>query len=435
MTTLERFEREIPRLMDEIAPARTPDYLDDMLRQTAARGQRPAWSPFERWLPMGGLTRTAEVPRVPWRAMALVTLLAITLVAAGLIVTAGSPPAVPDSFGPATNGALLYRDWDGSIRSIDPTTGFETSVATAEDGLGNPVPSRDGRRAAFYRASLDPSPIVIADIDGSNPTPLAGEYMAARSLDWSPDGRHVAFLTDDRGTFAVVVAAVDGSASTTLPLERDVFQLWYLPDGRLAMVGAEEPGRPCLPHDSPTNECALYLVDPDAPRTEAGFPTMILPASEFDGLGLHPSPDGTKAVYVNWQPGWEEGRLHIVELSSDIMGTRDRRLPVEGLNGPYAINRAWFSPDGSAILFDLFEEDGDHWAIVPSDGGPVRRIGPEWPGDGTDASWSPDGRSVLAHYWTNERRDLWVLDATGTGEDRRLDVDVPSLPAWQRGGS
>src|SRR6188508_2102584 len=65
MTTFERFERSIPELMTELAPARVPDYFDDMLRETASHGQRPAWSFPERCLPMetsvgpcaGGLAR------------------------------------------------------------------------------------------------------------------------------------------------------------------------------------------------------------------------------------------------------------------------------------------------------------------------------------------------------------------------------------------
>ena len=37
MTTFERFERDIPRLMDEIVPTRFPDYVDDLLRQDLER--------------------------------------------------------------------------------------------------------------------------------------------------------------------------------------------------------------------------------------------------------------------------------------------------------------------------------------------------------------------------------------------------------------
>ena len=63
MTAFERFEREIPSLMDEIAPPRLPDYLDDMLRQTGRTRQRPAWASPERWLPMDVIARPAPFER------------------------------------------------------------------------------------------------------------------------------------------------------------------------------------------------------------------------------------------------------------------------------------------------------------------------------------------------------------------------------------
>ena len=44
MSNFERFERSIPGLMDDLAPAGTPDYFDDLLRTTATHRQRPAWS-------------------------------------------------------------------------------------------------------------------------------------------------------------------------------------------------------------------------------------------------------------------------------------------------------------------------------------------------------------------------------------------------------
>ena len=133
-------------------------------------------------------------------------------------------------------------------------------------------------------------------------------------------------------------------------------------------------------------------------------------------------------MYVLWADG-AEGRLHVV----DVLTGEDQSLHLEGIDAEYAINRAWFSPDGSSILFDLFEAGGDHWAIVPASGGAVREIGPEWPGETPDAFWSPDGRSVLAFYpTTTGSNELWIHDATGTGADRRLQMEVPYLPEWQR---
>ena len=71
MTTFDRFEREIPELMAELAPARVPDYFDDMLQRPPGHDQRPAWSAPERWLPMGVIARTRPMRPLPWRPIAI----------------------------------------------------------------------------------------------------------------------------------------------------------------------------------------------------------------------------------------------------------------------------------------------------------------------------------------------------------------------------
>ena len=116
------------------------------------------------------------------------------------------------------------------------------------------------------------------------------------------------------------------------------------------------------------------------------------------------------------------------------LATRTASLfPLDSFPWDFSINRAWFSPDGKAILFDLFETDGDHWAVIPTAGGPIVRLGQKWPQNGTDAAWAPDGKSVLVRYPTSDTTSaLWLLDATGSGSDRQLQTDVPYLPEWQR---
>ena len=57
MMPTNRFERQLPVLLDELAQARTPDYFDDLLRLTARTRQRPAWTLLERWLPMVDIAR------------------------------------------------------------------------------------------------------------------------------------------------------------------------------------------------------------------------------------------------------------------------------------------------------------------------------------------------------------------------------------------
>jgi WD40 repeat protein len=428
MTAFDRIEPRLADLLGDLAAAHTPDYIDDLLRVAERAPQRAAWSAPERWLPMGILAQRSTVPRVPWGSFVLVAILTTALVAAGLIISAGSSPPIPAPFGPAVNGALLYRDADGTIRSLDAASGEVSTIVPLGTRFGDPVVSRDGRRLALFPAGSGPGRIDIAEMDGSDVTTLAGEHYQVSGIDWSPDSESLAIISDVRGIRSVSILPVDGSAARTLALGREVDQVWYLPDGRLALLAAREPGNACnLDTPFTIRSCDLFTVNADG----TGL-APVLDAARFDGITIHPSPDGTTLLYVFWADN-AEGRLHVVDLSTG----QDERLWLRGIGGAYAINRAWFSPDGSAILFDLFESGGDHWAVVSSAGGYVREIGPSWPDrpEGTipDASWSPDGRSVLAAYPTADgRHELWVLDATGQGTDRRLDVEVPYLPTWQR---
>ncbi|MFL5684875.1 MAG: TolB family protein [Chloroflexota bacterium] len=424
MTTFERFERSIPELMTELAPARVPDYFDDMLQQTASHGQRPAWSYPERWLPVEITARPLSMRSVPWRPLAVLALIAL-LVAAGLAAYVGSQPKLPPGFGPAANGVLLYRGVDGSVVSLDPATGTPATVASASDQLGEPVPSRDGTRVLFIPRSSTPSQIIVGDIDGSDRVRLAGEYLDIEAVDWSPDDGHVAFVANHGGHPAITVAAVDGNGAETLSLERDVAQIRYLPDGRLAIVAAEQPGDPCPSGDPAVSPCALFVVNPDGTGLD-----LLISAADFHGINtLDVSADGSKLLWVEWDTG-AEGRLHVFDLPTHV----DHRVPDDAFPTPYSMNRAWFSPDGTAILFDFFESDGDHFGIVPSAGGAPVRIGQKWSdGSAPDAGWAPDGKSILARYGTSgTASELWLLDPTGSGRDKQLQPNVPYLPEWQR---
>ena len=424
MSTFERFERSIPELMAELAPVREPDYIDDMLQQTARHGQRPAWSFPERWLPVDITARPLATRSFPWRPLAAVALLAL-LLAATLIAYTGSQTRLPPPFGVAANGALFYRA-GGATVSFDPVTAARVSVPVPE-GSGDPVLSRDGQRIALVAYGfVTPTPIVITGIDGSRPITLAGEYPEIDDVQWSPDGHRLAIVARDGDTSSITVAASDGSGAKTLIRGREIAEIAYLPDGRIAFVAADRAGEACPGADQTVAPCALFVVNADGTGLD-----RLIPPDAFHGINtISPSPDGTSILYVEWDAGTgATGRLHLFDLGKRL----DRLVPTNGFPTDFAINRAWFSPDGGSILFDFFDSGGDYWAIASPDGGAPVRIGRAWAGDSTDASWAPDGRSVLARYETGGTgSELWLLDATGAGQDRKLDVDVPYLPRWQR---
>ena len=149
MTAFDRFEREIPDLMAELAPPRVPDYFDDMLQQSAQTRQRPAWSAPERWIPMGVIARTQPMRPLPWRMIAIAV--ALLLLAGATLLYAGSRPRVPEPFGPARNGQILFSS-DGEIVAVDPRTGTATTLITGPETDTDPWFSNDGTTFAFDRS-------------------------------------------------------------------------------------------------------------------------------------------------------------------------------------------------------------------------------------------------------------------------------------------
>ncbi|HEX7346653.1 MAG TPA: hypothetical protein VF253_07660, partial [Candidatus Limnocylindrales bacterium] len=60
-----RIERTLPVLFDQLAEARTPDYLEAAIERASSRPQRAAWTFPERWLPVELVTTRVPSTRVP----------------------------------------------------------------------------------------------------------------------------------------------------------------------------------------------------------------------------------------------------------------------------------------------------------------------------------------------------------------------------------
>ncbi|HEY8168734.1 MAG TPA: hypothetical protein VIF84_08465 [Candidatus Limnocylindrales bacterium] len=431
MTSFDRIERRMPELMADMASAGVPDYFDSMLTQAAATRQRPAWASLERWLPMGVNARIDSLRSPSLRPMLILAVLGLLMIAALAVAAIASRPEetvpVPAPFGPAANGAMFYHDANGVISSADPTTGTSTEILRGSGAYEYPLPSRDGQRIAFEQTQLGVTQLFVADVDGSNMQVLDGQYAGLFEKDWSGDGRQLAILSMVDAVPTLSILEADGSGSRTVDIDREVSTFWYQPDGGFVVKASEQPGGTCRP-DVPSL-CGLFVIDATGQEVR-----QILPEADFAGLSIDPAPDGRSVLYVRWTDA-EPGRLHIVDTATG----EDRAVAVSNMDpaGQENVNNAWFSPDGTKILFDRFEVDGEHWAVVPAAGGEAINIGPKWPlaGDGgaTEAAWSPDGRSILARYRGADGSDaFWLLDPTGAGDDRQLTLPASQLPTWQR---
>jgi Tol biopolymer transport system component len=416
MTSVDRFERHLPELMADLASARVPDYLDDILQVTARTRQRPAWASLERWLPVDlalpqSLGRARLAPRLV--LLALVGLLA----AVALLAYAGSRQhRLPAPFGPAANGSLYFNNANGDVIGVDPVTMAAKTLITATPGTraDGVIASRNGLLVATGAKVTGGEQLSVADADGSNLRVLPGTWINQSEIDWSPTDTQLAVVSEVAGVPSISILPVDGSASRSLNLGLEVHNLWYLPDGRLVFHGASG------------STYGIYVVNADG----SGLKTIGQTSTVDNWLGLVPSEDGTRIAYHKWVDApLEHGRLHLVDVASGA----DTTINVAGSTGSDEFEEPIFSPDGKSILFKWFSADQNvRLAMIPVGGGAAVRFGPAVHYDVSPLElFSPDGNSVIA--WYPSLKQLWLLDPTGNASaDKQLALSVSDVPTWQR---
>lgn len=324
------------------------------------------------------------------------------------------PSSIPAPFGPAANGPLVYVD-HGVVRWLDPTSGATGAIVAGVADDATVLPSRDGSRLALI--SKTPGglrQLTVVGVDGRGLRTIPGTWSDDAEFAWSPDGRTIAIASTDTGIAVITFAPVDGSMPSTLDTPLDARHPWYLPDGRLLFAGTRQ-----------TNplQYALYLTDP-----AGGEPIQLTKdrTEITEYIAARPSDDGATIVYHRWREPDQKGRIRLIDVATGV----DSAFPVDYPETNFADENAQISPDGTRVLLTRFTDTDNRLVVVPIDGGAARPIGEVTPMyDAPEATFAPDGKQVIARYHDGH---VWLLDTTGTGSDRQLDVNVDSLPAWLR---
>jgi len=146
-----------------------------------------------------------------------------------------------------------------------------------------------------------------------------------------------------------------------------------------------------------------------------------IPLMSWPGRPIHPtfSPDGDKIAF-----GWnseKQDRFHIyVEHIGSV--TRPRQLTA----GPYDDFCPAWSPDDRYIAFLRAVGSDRALMLVPSLGGPERRVADFPAGSGACLSWTPDSEWVAASVRDAPQTpySIWLV-SVATGERRRLSSPPP----------
>jgi Tol biopolymer transport system component len=432
MMPIDRFERQLPSLLEDLAEPRTPDYFDELLSQTAHNSQRPAWTSPERWIPMLDTIRRPVVAPMPWRPIAVLVLIVIALIAS--LALAGARQPLPPVFGPAGNGLVVHSN-GGDIFTYDPRTGNVRAIVTGPDRDFDPVFSQDGTRIMFqrqitadtrdvYQATAATEDVYIVRPDGGGLRRLTSEPLQdVWSYNLSPDGRSVAIVGAVKGIHGLFVANSDGSAIKPLDVGIVVSNATFRPTGSdILFVGAAGV-------DSAYS--GLYLIDKDGTNLR----TLLAPQvdAQFDGDPAW-SPDGTRIGYSRWLPSVAQHDLRVHVMNADatndaIVGHQDG-----------AWLEAWpkWSPDGTRLLIERNTGTSGDWThprqpvVVSADGGAPDVLIRFESADGVGHEWSPDGTSILAAPNEGPHPMNQVLWDPASGESKSAPWTATSYPAWQR---
>jgi Tol biopolymer transport system component len=435
MTSPQRFERDLPTLLEEIYMGRTPDYRDDLVGRIGRTRQRPAWTFPGRWLPMDLTTERVPITRVPWRAVGLVALLAL-LLAASLAVYIGSQQrSLPDPFGVAATGDVAYAA-EGDIYTVDPVTGEATAVVSGPETDVGPRFSRDGTKLVFERkGDGGRNQLYVTGADGTDLTLLTPEPLTLtpsilgepwEPYQFSPDGRTVVIASLDGAYSKISIAQADGSGIRTLDVGMPAYEPTFRPpDGaEILFIGLNQYG----------SAAGVFAVDLAGEHVR----TIVEAQAGYDLAGAEWSPDGSRIAYWMWGgPDGDAGlTAHTHVVAAD--GTGDITLP-EPPGAVWSAGSAW-SNDG-ARLFGLrgytSGYDDVRPVVIPADGSST---GVELPfgrtingGCCAAFEWAPDDSKILATPADGAGSALpqVVIDPL-TGDSHEVPWNATSDPAWQR---
>jgi TolB protein len=268
---------------------------------------------------------------------------------------------------------------------------------------------------------------VISRLQSTSPTANATE-SGNRTL--RPEDRLLAFTSDQNGNFDIYTMRADGTGLTNLTNHpaNDSSPIWS-PDGRHIAFESDRDGLR-----------QIYVMDADGTnliRLSKEEADHTLPEI-YDGRYNPWSPDSSRLVFVQEDPGGEKAALYSV----DVNGENEIKLA----DGKNVFSGISWSPDGSHVAFVLNGSPTPRETYVPdiyivdSDGNQRRELKSFLPEGETLAFtpyyWSSSGQSIVFTSYTVTggplRQTLYEFDVITNTFSNRTDIR-PDVMDWRNG--
>jgi tricorn protease len=394
-----------------------------------------------------------------------VTLLACVLAMAGYSFAAEDAPLLVQT--PTLSKTEIVFAYGGYLWSVAREGGSARQLTTGGHEAG-PEFSPDGKWIAFtgeYDGNVD---AFVMPAEGGEPRRLTWHPGADSVVGWTRDSKRVLFRSG-RTAYAdfdrLYTVAVEGGVPEVLPMWRGE-DGWYSPDGtRFAYVpnlrwqeswkryrgGQTTPvyivtlsdlSLEKLPRENSNDfapvwmgDTVYFLSDRNGAVTLFAYDTKtksVKQAVENKGLDLKSLSAGPDAlvyeqfggIYV-YDPQEGEAKRVDIHIAGDLPATRPHFEKVAD-----KISGAGISPSGTRAVF---EARGEIYT-VPAEKGNVRNLTRTPAIAERDPSWSPDGKSVAFFSDESGEYALHVVDQTGLGTVKKIDLGKPGSffygPTW-----
>jgi tricorn protease len=394
-----------------------------------------------------------------------VTLLACVLALAGYSFAAEETPLLVQD--PTLSKTEIVFAYGGYLWSVARQGGNARQLTTGGHEAG-PEFSPDGKWIAFtgeYDGNVD---AFVMPAEGGEPKRLTWHPGADSVVGWTRDSKRVLFRSG-RTAYAdfdrLYTVPVEGGVPDVLPMWRgedggyspDGTRFAYVPNLRwqeswkryrggqttpVYIVTLSDLSLEKLPRENSNDfapvwmgDTVYFLSDRNGAVTLFAYDTKtksVKQAVENKGLDLKSLSAGPDAlvyeqfggIYV-YDPQKAESKKVDVHIAGDLPATRPHFEKVAD-----KISGAAISPSGTRAVF---EARGEIYT-VPAEKGNVRNLTRTPAIAERDPSWSPDGKSVAFFSDESGEYALHVVDQTGLGTVKKIDLGKPGSffysPTW-----
>ena len=247
----------------------------------------------------------------------------------------------------------------------------------------------------------------------------AGHFLASHMPRWSPTGEWVAYVSDRTGTPEIWLwSAKDGRERALTHHGARINAFSWAPDGKWIAFSGDRYG-------------SYDIWKVSVPRGEAERVTS------HERYEVFPSwtPDSKEILYVRLDERWIDHQVIVVQADGENARVmlEDREFFDYRAGGTFGFPLV--SPDGRSFLYPSLRSGWINYWIAPLEGGESRPIAPAQ-ADQTEATWSPDGRSLAFIENHNGTHELRLVDPAGGSSATLMapETGVVAEPAWSPDG-